>query len=319
MAARSSPLSNSGRCFLCHFLRSVFLTALLLILSACSTNYAPVEQRSIKPYKSRDYYSTSKRTPEYYRVKKGDSLYSIAWNYGLDYKSLARWNHITYPYTIYAGKTIHLKPGKTTYHSAGASKNYIKQGKIQKNKSNSAKTGTNLKKSQSNKINTTTKQTKSSSGSRQTSKKTKNGATTASTTQYKKPSTDSTRLYSSNTQLQWAWPVKGKILQSYAPAKGKKGIDIAAGEGTLIRAAEKGKVVYSGQGLRGYGLLLIIKHNETFLSAYAHNQSLLVKEGQIVEKGQVIAKLGNTGTDRYKLHFEIRKSGQPVNPISYLP
>ncbi|MCW8929533.1 MAG: peptidoglycan DD-metalloendopeptidase family protein [Gammaproteobacteria bacterium] len=96
-------------------------------------------------------------------------------------------------------------------------------------------------------------------------------------------------------------------------------MDISATKGTLIKSAEAGKVVYSGQGLVGYGRLIIIKHNDTFLSAYAHNQSLLVNEGQIVKKGQSIARLGRSGTDRYKLHFEIRKNGKPVNPLSYLP
>ncbi|MCK5648165.1 MAG: peptidoglycan DD-metalloendopeptidase family protein, partial [Gammaproteobacteria bacterium] len=128
-----------------------------------------------------------------------------------------------------------------------------------------------------------------------------------------------TAMFAGSKRLSWRWPVKGKIIQRYSPGSGKKGIDISAAKGSLIKAAEAGKVVYSGQGLVGYGRLIIIKHNDAFLSAYAHNQSLLVNEGQVVKKGQSIARLGRSGTDGYKLHFEIRKNGKPVNPISYLP
>lgn len=302
----------------------VFITVLVFILTACSPTYAPVEQRSIKPYKSRDYYSQYSKKPENYSVRKGDTLFSIAWNYGLDYKSLARWNNISSPYTIYVGKNLRLKPGKTTNYKTGSVKSVPKQSKIKKNKRDSPKTGTNSKKAQSNVLTPTSRHTAASSSS-QNKKKSQTKKTdsrkTASTAKYNKNNTAKSTggSYSGNKPLHWRWPVKGKILQSYAPAKGKKGIDIGAKQGTHIRAAEGGKIVYSGQGLRGYGLLLIIKHNETFLSAYAHNQSLLANEGQMVKRGQAIARMGNTGTDRTKLHFEIRKNGQPVNPLNYLP
>ncbi len=98
-----------------------------------------------------------------------------------------------------------------------------------------------------------------------------------------------------------------------------KGIDIAGNLGTQVKAAGNGKVVYSGTGLRGYGQLVIIKHNETYLSAYGHNSKLLVKEGQQVTKGQTIAEMGSTDTSQVKLHFEIRKNGQPINPLNVLP
>lgn len=115
----------------------------------------------------------------------------------------------------------------------------------------------------------------------------------------------------------WRWPVKGKLLSKFS---GKNnGIDIIAKEGTIVRAASSGKVVYAGNGLRGYGNLLIIKHNASFFSAYAHNRRLLVAEGASVKTGQKIAEVGSTGTDRSKLHFEIRKDGNPVDPLKYLP
>ncbi|MGA2654733.1 MAG: peptidoglycan DD-metalloendopeptidase family protein [Gammaproteobacteria bacterium] len=114
----------------------------------------------------------------------------------------------------------------------------------------------------------------------------------------------------------WQWPVKGAIIGNF---KHTKGIDIAGVEGEIIHAANSGQVVYSGTGLRGYGQLLIIKHNEQYLSAYAHNRKLLVKEGDSVKIGQPIAEMGDTDTNRVKLHFEIRHNGKPVDPLRYLP
>lgn len=117
----------------------------------------------------------------------------------------------------------------------------------------------------------------------------------------------------------WRWPVSGKIIKHYASGSGIKGIDIAGHIGKQVKSAAPGKVVYSGSGLRGYGQLIIIKHSDTYLSAYGHNSRLLVKEGDPVKDGQVIAEMGQSDTDRVKLHFEIRKNGQPIDPLSVLP
>jgi len=114
----------------------------------------------------------------------------------------------------------------------------------------------------------------------------------------------------------WTWPVNGKVLRGFSDTN--KGVDIGGRMGQPVLAAADGKVVYSGSGLRGYGKLIIIKHNKTFLSAYAHNSQLLVKEGQSVKKGQKIAEMGNTDADQVKLHFEIRKFGKPVDPMQFL-
>ena len=118
-------------------------------------------------------------------------------------------------------------------------------------------------------------------------------------------------------KLYWSWPVKGQILRGFY-ATGNKGIDIAGSIGQKIKAARSGVVVYSGSGLVGYGKLLIIKHNYLYLSAYAHNRRLLVKEGQKVKKGQYIAEMGVGVNAKPSLHFEIRKNGKPVNPLNYL-
>ncbi len=116
----------------------------------------------------------------------------------------------------------------------------------------------------------------------------------------------------------WQWPTRGRILRNYAPAQRSKGIDIAGRRNQVIRATAKGRVAYSGHGLPGYGNLIIIKHNSNYLSAYGHNERNLVKEGQYVKAGQAIARMGSSGTNRVKLHFEIRKAGKPVDPKRYL-
>jgi lipoprotein NlpD len=119
-------------------------------------------------------------------------------------------------------------------------------------------------------------------------------------------------------QINWIWPATGPILQGFDPAK-NKGVDIAGKAGDPVLAAGDGSVVYAGSALRGYGNLVIIKHGTTFVSAYAHNQTLLVKEGQSVKRGQKIAEMGQSEADRVKLHFEIRKNNTPVDPMQYLP
>ena len=119
-------------------------------------------------------------------------------------------------------------------------------------------------------------------------------------------------------RVDWGWPARGQIIAGFSEAS-NKGLDIAGREGDPVIASAPGRVVYSGSGLRGYGKLVIIKHNKTYLSAYAHNREILVKEGQSVVKGQKIAEVGNTDSDRPKLHFEIRKLGKPVDPAKYLP
>jgi lipoprotein NlpD len=120
-------------------------------------------------------------------------------------------------------------------------------------------------------------------------------------------------------QLHWAWPAKGKVVTSFSETANLKGIDIAGTAGEAVRASAPGRVVYAGNGLRGYGKLIIIKHNNTYLSAYAHNRDILVKEGQQVTRGQKIAEMGKTDADQVKLHFEIRRHGKPMDPTKYLP
>jgi lipoprotein NlpD len=119
--------------------------------------------------------------------------------------------------------------------------------------------------------------------------------------------------------VSFIWPVRGDIVANFDEAKNRKGLDIGGVAGTPILAAADGKVVYAGSGLRGYGNLIIVKHSATYLTAYAHNQTLLVKEEQSIKQGQKIAEMGNSDADQVKLHFEVRKMGKPVDPAKYLP
>jgi lipoprotein NlpD len=120
-------------------------------------------------------------------------------------------------------------------------------------------------------------------------------------------------------KLGWVWPASGKLVTGFSDTANLKGIDIAGKAGQPVVASAAGKVVYAGSGLRGYGKLIIIKHNKSYLSAYAHNKEILVKEGQQVTRGQKIAEMGNTDADQNKLHFEIRRLGKPMDPLKFLP
>ena len=135
------------------------------------------------------------------------------------------------------------------------------------------------------------------------------------------PPTSASSASSANDsdRLDWAWPAKGKIVTAFSETANLKGIDIAGTAGEPVRASAAGRVVYAGDGLRGYGKLIIIKHNNTYLSAYAHNREILVKEGQQVTRGQKIAEMGKTDADQVKLHFEIRRHGKPMDPTKFLP
>ena len=268
-------------------MRLILTVLLILALASCGGGHAvaPVGDKSKhKSTKSTKTVKTQK-PPSVYKVKKGDTLYSISWRYGADYKQLAKINGISAPkYTIYVDQKIYFKSKSTT-----------------------SKTQTKTTK-------TTTTKTTSPPKKSTTIAKPKS---TVTTKQAEKPKATTP---SANKKLTWRWPTSGPVLSSYSKSEtGRKGIDIAGKAGQPIVSAAAGKVVYSGDGLPRYGNLLIIKHNDAYLSAYAHNDKLLVKEGQHVSGGQKIATLGRSGTERYKLHFEIRRNGQPVDPQKFLP
>lgn len=219
-------------------------------------------------------------------VRPGDTLYGIAWRYGRDAHELADANGIMPPYTIKPGQVIRLdlqgSPSRASSSVAAKSPAQPTQSprRAAPARSSAPKVAANTPKSN------------------------------------KQLQTDDRNV----ANINWRWPFVGPVIATFSTSGViNKGIDIAGEAGAPIRAAADGEVVYAGSGLLGYGELIIINHNEHFLSAYAHNRKILVREGERIAQGQQIAELGATGTNRTKLHFEIRKSGKPVDPMRYLP
>lgn len=256
------------------------LLAVVAMLGGCASKGAPTGHRQYNKPKP-----PIKKSVGSYRVRKGDSLYSIAWRAGLDYQTVARWNGLRSPYTIYPGQLIRLSPPKK------AKKSHATSGKTPK-KTTSAPPA----KSNKGTVNRGKKQQPSQPA------------------RMKKPPSKATG------KLHWLWPTKGRILSQYSSAhSSRSGIRIGGRRGQRVVAAEAGEVVYVGSGLIGYGQLIIIKHNNKYLSAYGHNGKLLVKEGDTVKKGQHISDMGVTNQGKALLYFEVRRYGKPVNPLPYLP
>ena len=203
-------------------------------------------------------------------MRPGDTLHGIAWQSGVDHRSIARWNGLRPPYRIYAGQTLQLKPP--------AKRRMPPPPRTQAEKPKPRAKPQVTRPPQP--------------------------------AQATKPA----------KRLAWAWPVKGRLVSSFKSSDPlRSGIKIAGRSGIQIRSAEAGKVVYSGSGLLGYGRLIIVKHNDKYLSAYGHNRKLLVTEGDQVTKGQKIAEMGTANNGDALLHFEIRRDGKPVDPMRLLP
>ncbi|VAW93483.1 Murein hydrolase activator NlpD [hydrothermal vent metagenome] len=229
----------------------------------------------------------------FYTVRSGDTLYSVAWQYGEDFKQVARWNNIKTPFIIYPGQKLRLLPPK--------------ENKVSKNSTpkKSIKSSSNPSRHQS-----------SHPLPSKTSQATSKPKLTPAQLRWR----EKKRKLALRQKLIWKWPTRGKVITTFSLSNpGRKGINIAGRKGQSINAAASGTVVYSGQGLRGYGNLIIIKHNEEYFSAYAHNHKIYTKEKQKVKIGQHIADMGSTDAERNMLHFEIRKNGTPINPIKFLP
>jgi len=252
----------------CHsLLLALSLTALLGALQGCGGGHAvaPLGPRQTQAARTtQPQYPARRAKGPTYTVRRGDTLYSIAWRFSLDHRTLASHNRIPAPFTIYPKQVIRVdvaarKPQPRT--AVASSK-------------------------------------------------------TSTATKVRKTQPSSTTII----RADWRWPASGPTIEKYSKAPGgNKGIDISGRRGAKITAAAAGKVVYAGSGLRQYGNLIIIKHSAIYLSAYAHNHVLAVKEGENVKRGQKIASMGSSGTDRVKLHFEIRKRGSTINPLLLLP
>lgn len=253
-----------------------------------------------------------------YTVKRGDTLFYIAWITGNDYRDLAQRNNIPEPYSLNVGQSLNLGSGSGNNASGGG----LTSGGGMLATTDATRGGIPTPPS-SAQIQTTSVDSQSTnaySGNQGKQNVGKMLPTTGAPTTA--PVSAPAAVASSNTAAvgSWRWPTDGKVIDSFSASEGgNKGIDIAGSRGQPITATASGRVVYAGNALRGYGNLIIIKHNDDYLSAYAHNDTMLVREQQDVTAGQKIATMGSTGTSSVRLHFEIRYKGKSVNPLRFLP
>jgi len=348
---RHSPIPRFDRP---QALRRGAIVLLAVILGACaSRTRAPVEDRTAQPAPPSASAPAAASAPASpaeaesrgptYTVKRGDTLYQIALDHGLDYKELAAWNNLENPNKILTGQVLRVTaPGDATAAAAGVTTAPLKvapavtesrPGNVapgappaSASAPTAARNADNYKSSPK-----AFKEPYSEQALRDVARAAQAppevvAAATPSITARPEPprsvspaaATPSAEL-DDEDKLDWLWPAKGKVVVGFSETANLKGIDIAGAAGEPVIASAAGKVVYVGNGLRGYGKLVIVKHNKTWLSAYAHNREILVKEGQQVVRGQKIAEMGNTDADQVKLHFEIRRLGKPVDPARYLP
>ena len=260
-----------------------------IFLVGCSSRHTPapvVDVQAKVPLSKR---VKNKISATEYIVRKGETLYSIAWRADIDVRTIASLNKITAPYQIFPGQKIFLVKKTPQARKDNTS-----------NKSSRKEQQTIVKKPVA------------------PNKKQEYGGIVGGEKVSKKP-LSKPKAFSQKID-KWIWPTSGKVIAKFSTKKqGNKGIDIAGSRNSSVKAAADGKVVYAGDVLRGYGQLVIVKHNDDYLSAYAHNDHILVKEQQAVKAGQVIARMGDTGAKRVMLHFEVRFRGKSVNPLKYLP
>ncbi|NAZ70567.1 murein hydrolase activator NlpD [Vibrio toranzoniae] len=258
----------------------------------------------------------------YYEVKKGDTLYFIAYVTNKDVNDLVSYNKLSAPYTIHPGQK--LKLWRPSYSAPAYGKSTVAVAVVAapvaaSTTSSAASTPKTIpkpsKNSKSFPAQTTTKVVKKDSPKKVEQSKSKEYVGSKG-----KQNVTPTTKPTSDKVSKWLWPTKGRVIKNFSVGEqGNKGIDIAGQRGQPIVSTAGGTVVYSGNALRGYGNLVIVKHNDNYLSAYAHNDRLLVSEGQSVKPGQKIATMGSSGASSVRLHFEIRYQGKSVNPKRYLP
>lgn len=269
------------------------LAVAVLVLAACGarplTN-APVEERGTSMNRTGAVDASAVKLlpgaenagkPGYYSVKPGDTLIRIGLESGQNFRDIVRWNNLENPNIIEVGQVLRVVP--PVAETAVVTRPVV--------------AGTVL-----------------ATASSPRPPASAPAAAAVAPAVVAAPAASA----GSDEDVGWIWPAQGALLAGFDEAK-NKGLDIGGKAGDAVVASADGRVVYAGAGLRGYGNLIILKHNNTFLTAYAHNQSLLVKEDQTVKRGQKIAEMGNSDADRVKLHFEVRRQGKPVDPARYLP
>ena len=308
-------------------LNVILALAVVVGMSACSTapNKAPVVERGVDRVQPEPAHVTPTKpvvkAPENsrgtYVVKKGDTLYRIALDHGQSYSDIVAWNSLKNPNDIKVDQVLRVAPpdasAASTVQTSVVTQSAVEVKPIISGSSNNKSAPRGDKRPYSEAALAELQKTDSVVGNSAPVAPVK-----AEVVPVAKPVDKSHDTSSEGDGVDWMWPVDGRVVASFDDAK-NKGLDISGKMGQDILAAGSGKVMYAGSGIRGYGNLVIIKHTNALLSAYAHNKSILVKEGQSIAKGQKIAEMGNSDSDAVKLHFEIRLQGKPVDPSRYLP
>ena len=305
-------------------------------LAGCASPYrAPVVERTVaRPAVAKPAAAPAEQRPESYTVKRGDTLYSIALDNGLDYRELAAWNNLTDPAAIKAGLVLRMRPpGPVVAVQPEAAAQVQPQAGVQVQPAmvpgsvEARSLGSDPRAAVEPRAGAEPPRV---AGELKTGPKAMklpySEENLALLLRQSPPKTEPTpespppqpSAEDGQDSVAWIWPAAGRVLAGFSEST-NKGVDILGKVGDPVLASASGRVVYSGTGLRGYGKLVIIKHNQTYLSAYAHNSNLLVREGQNVARGQKIAEIGNTDSTQAKLHFEIRRLGKPVDPLKFLP
>lgn len=288
-------------------LRLLTVAGLVALLAACAspTRRAPVEERSAvaRPAAAAASQPTDPTKPPpgienagkpgYYTIKQGDTLIRIGLDTGQNWRDIARWNNIDNPNMIEVGQVVRVAPPAPD--PSVATTKPVATAKVEARPLSTP-----------------------ASGASAPSNGASSPATAAPTPPVSAMVAPLPPVKEADDELAWQWPANGAVVSNFDEAR-NKGLSIAGKAGDPVYAAADGRVVYAGSGLRGYGNLVIIKHNNTYLTAYAHNQTLLVKEEQFVKRGQKIAEMGSSDSDRVQLHFEIRKQGKPIDPAKLLP
>ncbi|HXZ97435.1 MAG TPA: peptidoglycan DD-metalloendopeptidase family protein [Burkholderiales bacterium] len=293
------------------------------------TEKSPAAVQAAKPAKEKAVVKQVGGAPaEFYTVQKGDTLYSIALAHDLDYRELAQWNNISDPATVSEGRQLRLAPPLETVITAPLITTPGVEGKPVENVEGKPLPPPGMVKTEpkavklpySDQALAQLQKLEAPRSKSEPSPEIKPEIKTENKIESKTESKTENKIPGAAAgEIDWGWPAAGKVVSGFSETANLKGVDIAGKLGEPVLASAPGKVVYSGSGLRGYGKLIIIKHNDTYLSAYAHNSEILVKEGQAVVKGQKIGEMGDSDADQVKLHFEIRRLGKPVDPLKYLP
>lgn len=290
--------------------------AALVLAAGCATRYgAPVVERAPEPKSAavkpapppRSADAVPAAPPEHYVVRRGDTLYSIALDHGLDYRELAQWNGISDPGAIRAGQRLRLSPP-----AAAATPAPLRSASpIETRPLGASRPGAGAE--------NVKKEPRAVRAPYSEQAYAQLAGTKPQGERLARVDPPPPGREEADEQVVWSWPARGKVISTFNEASSFRGISIAGKAGQPVLASAAGRVIFSGTGIRGLGKLIVIKHNHAYLSVYAHNRELLVKEGETVARGQKIAEMGSTDTDQVKLHFEIRRFGKPVDPLKLLP